>query len=275
MKRLLVAIILTNIIWANCSDREQANRLWQQSRNIQGIQKEQILTEAYKLCPIDEIEVDFYIYRINKKLKNEELSLDNLYKLGYELSDIRSLNDTLLSSVKSENGEEILRLDKELVEREIKLEQDSQKLQKLYAYKSTIGDKYKGIRVGEKIDVLIQFANGKDKVQSNNGANQLLQKIKASLKDNPNAKFTFIGYASSLGNAKANMSLSERRAENTKRYIERYIKIGNIRIQGKGESQLVCSKGKAIHSRNKEYSCPENSIENETASRRIEAWRLR
>ena len=275
MKKLLIPIVLTNIIWANCSSEQQAKELWQQSRDMYGMQKYQTLKKAYTLCNMDEIEIDTLLFTIDNELKDNELSLEKLNRLSKNLSEIRSLNNTLLSSVKSANGEEINRLDNKLVEREIKLETNNEKLEKLYAHKSSIGDKSKGIKVGKKIDVLIRFANGKDRVQSSRGVKRLIQEIEASLEENPNAKFTFTGYASSRGNAKrVNIPLSKRRAINTKRYIEQYIETGHVIAQGKGESKLICTKGRAKSLGNKEYHCS-NGVENETASRRIEVLRRR
>lgn len=61
-----------------------------------------------------------------------------------------------------------------------------------------------------------------------------LAKLGAFLKDNPSAKGSIEGHTDSVGNKKANMKLSQRRAESVRSYIIKHSSVDASRITAKG-----------------------------------------
>jgi len=276
MKRLILPLLLSNLLWADCSQnqRQQAQELWQQSQTMQGRQKSQILEKALETCPLSEIEVEFYLYTIEEELNQGGLSLKVLNRLKEELSNVRSMNNNLfLSDLRSRNSDKITKITNEIATIEEKVETNQEKLNQLRAYKENSGVQ-RAFGSGERLMLPLLFANGSAKVSNNNTIRALIKRIETTLKEDKNAEFSITGYASSIGGAIGNIKLSEKRANNTKRYIEKHIPKGHISTSGSGESDLICNSGYPEDIGNREYKC-RGGRENEASSRRIEVLRRR
>ncbi|CAA6825641.1 MAG: Unknown protein [uncultured Sulfurovum sp.] len=275
MKKALLPLLFSSVLFADCTvqEEERANQLWQESRTMQyGSSKYQKLKQAEGLCNFSKIQIDTNIFLIANELSEGELNIQTIRKLEKKISQLRSQNNDLYSSlnVQQENAQYLRELDNRLVE--IQISRNQGNLENLQAFQADAGNK-KGLEEGTAILVPIKFANGKDKVQGNKNIDALVRKIKYTLSHNPNAQFTITGYASSVGNATLNESLSKRRATNTMRYIEDYIPKGKIKTFGMGESDLICNSGYAKNIGDNEYQCSGGS-ENEASSRRVEVlWR--
>ncbi|HIP51510.1 MAG TPA: OmpA family protein [Campylobacterales bacterium] len=274
MKKLLISVLLSSLLLADCTfnEEQRANKLWLESRGMQqSIEKYQKLQQAKKLCNFSEIQIDTNLFLIANELGDNNLHITKIRKFEKDLSRLRSENNTLSNkaTIQQENAQYISELTDRLVEIQIGTNQG--KLEKLEAYNADDGNE-KGFGEGEIILVPIRFANGKDRVQGNKNIDSLVRKIKHTLTNNKNATFTITGYASSLGKAKANLKLSERRAINTMKYIENYIPKGKIKTFRMGESDLICNNGYAKNMGGDEYKCKGGS-ENEASSRRVEVLR--
>lgn len=275
MKKELLPLLFSSVLFANCTpqEEERASTLWQESRTMQhGISKYQKLKQAESLCNFSEIQIDINLFLIANELSEGELNIQTIRKLEKKIAQLRSQNNDLYNSihVQQENAQYLRELNNRLVE--IQISRNQGNLENLQAYQADEGNK-KGLEEGTAILVPIQFANGKDKVQGNKNIDSLVRKIKYTISHNPNAQFTITGYASSVGNATLNESLSKRRATNTMRYIEDYIPKGKIKTFGMGESDLICNRGYAKNIGANEYQCSGGS-ENEASSRRVEVlWR--
>ncbi len=275
MKKLILPLLLSQLILADCSQnqRQQAQDFWLQSQNMQGNEKTQILNNALQTCPLTKIKVDFYIDSIKNQLNKGNLTLETLNGLKKDLSISRSLNNSLFNKIKNRNNDQIIDLAYQIAKIEEKIETNQDKLNRLQAFKENSGVK-RAFGTGERLLLPLLFANGKAKVKNNRKMKNLIKRIKATLKEDKNAKFSITGYASSRGRAKMNLELSKKRAFNTQKYIERYISRGYISNSGSGESDLICNSGYPIHIGNNEYKC-KNGTENEASSRRIEIFRRR
>jgi len=274
MKKLLIPVLLSSLLLADCTiEKEQhANKLWLESRGMQqSMEKYQKLQQAKKLCNFSEIQIDTNLFLIANELADNNLHITKIRELEKDLSRLRSENNVLFNkaTIQQENAQYISELTDRLVEIQIMTNQG--KLEKLEAYNADDGNK-KGFEEGEIILVPIRFANGRDRVQGNKNIDSLVRKIKHTLTNNKNATFSITGYASSVGKAKANLKLSERRAINTMRYIENYIPKGKIKTFYMGESDLICNNGYAKNIGGDEYKCKGGS-ENEASSRRVEVLR--
>jgi len=273
MRKLLIPIFLANLLLADCTPSQEklANELWQESQSLFGIDdKYQKLEQASDICPLAKIEIEKTLLLVESQLKGE-LSIEKIDHLNDLLKDIRLRTNELYDAIKSTYSHKISELTTKLVNIEVKIQTNAKNLSKLDEYKNN-NNPLKALGKGESLLIPIKFANGKDKVRNSKNIKFLVEKIKATLRENPNAQFTITGYASSLGKAKNNQSLSEQRANNTKSYIEKYISKGHIYSSGKGESTLICNNGYAVNIGNGEYQCTHGN-ENSASSRRIEVLR--
>lgn len=275
MKRLILPLFLTQLILADCSQnkKQEAQELWRQSHTMHGLQKSQALSKALQICSLNKIKVDFYLDAIEKQLNQGGLTIEVLNGLNIELSNVRSLNNELFDKIKNKNNVQIETLENKIALIEKKVETNQEKLNKLRAYEENSG-KGKGFGTGERLLLPVLFANGSSRVVNNRKTRDLLKRIEATLQEDKNAEFSITGYASSRGGAKGNKRLSERRAYNTKIYLEKYISKGHLYSRGKGESDLICNSGYPVDKGNKEYQC-KGGTENEASSRRIEILRRR
>ena len=275
MKKVLLPLLVSSVLFADyCTPKEEqeANRLWKESRTMDySMSKYEKLKQAGSICTSSKIEIDTNLFLLTDTLNKEKLDITTIRKLEEEISNLRSKNNHLYNNmnVQEENNQYIKELQDKLVEIQIKRNQGNK--DKLEAYKADEGIK-RGFSEGTAILVPIKFANGKDRVQGNKNIDSLVRRIKYTLSHHPNAKFTITGYASSLGKATLNKSLSERRAIHTMRYIENYIPKGKIKTFGMGESDLICNRGYAKNIGSNEYQCSGGS-ENEASSRRVEVLR--
>lgn len=269
-------MLLSHFILADCTSQQeqQAKTLWQESRTMQyGIEKYHKLQKASSLCSLDEIEIDIQIFLIQSELDGDNLSSKKLDKLDKSLSTLYSMNNFSFSSTKRENSTKIQELKDRLANIRLKVETNEQKLAQINEYLNPKG-RNKGFGKGEKIPIPIQFNNGGSRVRGNKNINYLTNRIKNTLRKNPNAKFTITGYASSKGRASVNKRISKKRAINTKAYIERSIPKGHIvKVEGKGESNLICNTGYGTNIGGNEYRCI-GGVENEASSRRVEVLRI-
>jgi len=275
MKRLILPLFLTQLILADCSQnkKQKAQELWQQSHTMHGLQKSQALSRALKICSLNKIQVDFYLDAIEKQLNQGGLTIEVLNGLNIDLSNVRSLNNEIFDKIKNKNNVQIETLENKIALIEKKVETNQEKLNKLRAYKENSG-KGKGFGTGERLLLPLLFANGSSRVVNNRKTRDLLERIEATLKEDKNAEFSITGYASSRGRAKGNKRLSEKRAYNTQKYLEKYISKGHLYSSGEGESDLICNSGYPINKGNNEYQC-KGGTENEASSRRIEILRRR
>jgi outer membrane protein OmpA-like peptidoglycan-associated protein len=277
MKRLIIPILLTNLLLADCTPKQeqQAKKLWQESRAMQGEAKFAKLKRAMGICGMDRIDVDAYIYIIDKKLKGSDLSIEMLESLSNKIDEIRSINNNIQThgeTFKHTNSQTIERLSHRLAEIKIKVETNQKRLARLNEFQNPTVEQIKSPKRGESIPILIRFAHNEATVQNSPNINTLAQAINEMLLENPNAKFIITGYASARGDAHYNQMLSERRANSVKRYIEQkypHAK-GHIDPFGKGESDLICNGGFGEDTTGSgEYQCVGGS-ENESSSRRVE-----
>lgn len=274
MKKLILPIVLTNLLLADCSPNQKqiATNLWQESQTMESSQRLETVKKAIETCSLSKIRVDFYLLGIEDQLENGEVTLDTLTQMKKDISEILSINNSLfISHVRNKNDSWIDRLSSQIANIEEKIETNQEKLNKLQAYKDNSGVK-RAFGTGEKLMLPILFANGKSYVGNNNKTKNLLERIEQTIREDKNAKFTITGYASSRGGARGNKNLSEKRANNTKRYLEKYISKGHIDAKGKGESDLICNGGFAINSGRGEFKC-NYGTEHESSSRRIEILR--
>ena len=275
MKRLILPLLLTQLILADCSQnkKQKAQELWQQSHTMHGLQKSQALSRALKICSLNKIQVDFYLDAIEKQLNQGGLTIEVLNGLNIDLSNVRSLNNEIFDKIKNKNNVQIETLENKIALIEKKVETNQEKLNKLRAYEENSG-KGKGFGTGERLLLPVLFANGSSRVVNNRKTRDLLKRIEATLKEDKNAEFSITGYASSRGRAKGNKRLSEKRAYNTQKYLEKYISRGHLYSSGEGESDLICNSGYPVKKGNNEYQC-KGGTENEASSRRIEILRRR
>ena len=270
MKKTLLPLLLSSLLFADCMPHEEqeANQLWKQSRDMQhSIQKFQQLQQAKRLCSTNAIKVDIQLFMIANELADQISSIKTIRKLQKLIDEARSQNIMILNGkIQSQNAQNIKELQDRLVE--IQLNRNQGQLDKLQAYDANSGTD-KALGNGEEVLIPIRFANGKDQVIGNKNIDTLVRRIKHTLTTNKHAEFTITGYASSVGKASSNQGLSERRGNNTKRYIEQYIPKGKIITFGEGESDLICNNGGyAKNMGGEEYKCQGGS-ENEASSRRI------
>lgn len=97
----------------------------------------------------------------------------------------------------------------------------------------------------------ILFASGSDKIQGSSYS--ILDEIVAVLETDASS-FLIIGHTDSDGNANANLTLSQKRAESVKNYlVSKGIATSRLRTDGKGQSQPIASndtvEGKAQNRR--------------------------
>ncbi len=276
MKRLILPLLLSQAILADCSQnqREQAQGLWQQSQTMQGVQKSQALSNALQTCPLSQIKVDFYLDAIENQLNQGELTLETLNALKKDLSDALSINNNLsIRNIRNRNNTQIQILTDEIASIENKIQTNQEELKKLQEYKDNNGIK-RAFGSGERLMLPVLFSNGSSRVGNNRKIRNLIERMEATLKEDKNAEFSITGYASSRGRARGNKKLSEKRAYNTQKYLEKYITRGHISTSGSGESDLICNGGYPVNKGNNEYQC-KYGTENEASSRRIEIFRRR
>ena len=277
MQKLLIPILLTPLLWADCSpnQKQQAQTLWKESQNMQGNQKLKTLQKALQSCSLSKIMVDLSIADIENRLEQDNLSLELLENLDRDIAEIRSRNESLfLNNLRDKNAYKISALTNKVALIEEKIQTNQEELKKLRAYRENSGEG-KGFGSGERLLLPVLFANGKSTVRGSSNIKSLISRIKATLKEDKNAQFSITGYASSIGRASSNMKLSKKRARNLKNYLERYIPQGHIDPHGKGESNLICNHNAyPIALGHGEYCCT-NGTENEASSRRVEILRRR
>ena len=282
MKKLLIPMLLSSLLLADCTfnAEQKANALWQESRSIHGVDKFTKIKEALGHCSMKKIEVDAYLYIINKNLNGNDLSLEKLNGIEEKIVEVRSMNNNLSTSSKvsfqANNTQVLDQLNQKLVNIKIKIETNQERLSALKEFQNPSVEQIKGAKRGESIPILITFSHNQDKVTQSQNIKNLAQAIDEMLREDANAKFTITGYASARGTAKHNKGLSERRAANVQRYIERQYPHtkGYISPHGKGETVLICNEGFSEDTNgNGEYSCIGNGQENESSSRRVEVMK--
>ena len=282
MKKLLIPVLLSSLLLADCTlEKEQkANKLWLESRGMQGVEKYSKIINALEHCSMKKIEVDAYLYIIKKNLNDDNLSLEKLNKIEEKIIEIRSMNNNLSTSSKvsfqETNSQLLNELNQKLVNIKIKIETNQEKLSALKEFQNPSVEQIKGAKIGESIPILIKFSHNNDKVTYSQSIKNLAQAIDEMLTEDSSAKFTITGYASARGTAEYNRGLSERRAANVLSYIEKkYPQTkGHITSYGKGESVLICNEGFSEDTRGDgEYSCVGNGEENESSSRRVEVMK--
>jgi len=280
MKRLLIPIVLSQMLLADCTlqEEDKANRLWKESRNMQyGEKKFTKIKEALGICSMKKIEIDAYIYIINKNLNSTDLSLEKLNDIEEKITEVRSMNNNLLTNVnvnfKDNNSKILNQLNEKLVDLKIKFETNKKKLSVLNSFKDlSVEDIKKEAKRGESISIIINFSNNISSVKESQNINNLAKAIYEILKEDSNSEFTITGYASSKGEHTYNQKLSEKRAYNVSRYIQKKYQNtnGHIKTYGKGESVLICNNGYSEDSDGDgEYVCI-GGTENESSSRRVE-----
>jgi outer membrane protein OmpA-like peptidoglycan-associated protein len=278
MKKLLIPVLLSSLLLADCTPEQEqkANTLWQESRSMHGAEKLIKIKEALGHCSMKKIELDAYLYLINKNLNSDNLSLETLNSIEDKIIEVRSMNNNLSTSSKvsfQENNTQVLdQLNQKLVNIKVKIETNQEKLSQLKEFQNPSVEQIKGAKRGESIPILIKFSHNNDKITHSQNIKNLAQAIDEMLREDSSSRFTITGYASARGTAKHNQGLSERRATNVVSYIERkYPQTkGHMQSNGKGERVLICNEGFSEDTRGDgEYSCP-NGQENESSSRRVE-----
>ncbi len=275
MIKISISLFLTTVILlSNCTEEQEvtATKLWKESQSLFSKAKISRLKEAKRACGLPQIELDANIYIIDKILNKNGLSLKMVNKLVEKIDKLRSLNNNSHYIYKNDYAGKLDNLTKRLVVLKVKFETNKKKLYLLNSYlNSNKNDIKKGFSDGKSVPISINFENNQDSVIQNKNINILASAINDIIYKNRDSKFTITGYTSAKGDSSYNKKLSERRAVNTKKYIEnRYpITMGHILTFGVGESDLICDNSFSEEINNGEYQCL-NGDENEISSRRVE-----
>jgi len=223
MKKLIIPILLTNLILAECTPQQkrEAEMFWKQSTHKDSNPKEKlkILNKAYEKCPsIEKIIVDRYItfvYTLPKKDRESKEIRDNLYDIAMRNQEL----DVSINHIKN-----------------------NQKKINILLGKSFDGTLRAVEEAGGVYRADIRFDYNSAVLKKSNLVTKVIDKISSEIEKNPNAIFGLEGGASSEGSASYNKKLSKRRADALKKEILKqnpnFDK--NINTSGVGERTLVC-----------------------------------
>ena len=198
MKKLIIPILLTNLLLADCTPRQtqEAEMFWKQSIHQESnpTQKLKTLESAYKKCPLDKVAVDRYIAYVftlsASDRKNSEI-VESLHQ-------VEMRNQDLDVSIEHINN-------------------NQKKINTLLG-RSTEGTLKAVEEVGGVYRADIPFGKN-SAILKGNLATKVINKISSEIEKNPNATFGLEGGASSEGSADYNKGLSKRRAEALKSAI--------------------------------------------------------
>ena len=225
MKRLIIPILLTNLLLADCTSKQkrEAEMFWRQSIHQESNPQEKFKTleTAYNRCPLAKIEVDkdiAYLYTLSPKERKSAKNRKKLYNAEMKNQDLDVSINHITNNQKKIN--------------------------------SLLGRDTEGtLKAVEKIEGIyradITFGYNSSKLKSSRVLTQVIDKISSEISKNSNAIFGLEGGASSEGSASYNITLSKKRAEALKSAIlKQYPIFGtNIKIYANGEKEIICKGG--------------------------------
>ena len=247
MKKILLPLLFSSVLFANCTTEQEqrADKLWRDSIHQESNlnQKLSTLNQAFKICDLDRIYVDQQIILAQAgELTNEEIK---------KLDTHNSQLTTIPQEHKDNNAKKL----NELLG--IRFDNTLRAVEK-------IGGEYRTDITFEVNRSNLYSKNSHSTIQ------KIIDKISEEVQKDKNALFKLEGGASSEGTPQANKKLSKRRSEALKRAILKqfpnYAK--NIKTHANGESELVC-EGDFIPEKDEtgNYSCI--TKEDRDASRRV------
>jgi len=256
MKRLIIPILLTNLLLADCTPKQkrEAEMFWRQSIHQESNPQEKFKTleTAYNRCPLAKIAVDRYIAY--------------LYTLPPQKRENPKIRE-MLSKVEMKNQD---------LDVSINHITNNQKKIDFLLGRDTEGT----LKAVEKIEGIyradITFGYNSSKLKSSRVLTQVIDKISSEISKNSNAIFGLEGGASSEGSASYNITLSKKRAEALKSAIlKQYPIFGtNIKSYANGEKEIICKGGFAPEiDSSGESRC--STTEDKEASRRVTIKRER
>jgi len=280
MKKTILTLLCSTLVYANCTPEEvqEALSTWRQAIHQDATQKYQTLTRAQSQCPtLEVIEIDKLILEAKqhptlellKKVKN----LNNNMRVPEEerphkWNNARQIDQLWLAYYESRSQEKSLSSD-EKASLKIKLTHLNNRAFRKYGMKAMT-------RIGGTYRADLLFDKDKHAIKNQALAKEINDVIVTEIQRNDNALFGLVGGASSGGTTMYNKKLSMQRATALQKVILQahpgYNK--NIKIFGKGESQLVCEGGFLPEKNTQgEYQCI--TKENKEKSRRVTIRRIR
>jgi len=283
MKRTLLPLLLSSVLFANCTPEQEseAMKIWKESIHKESRTKLKLLDQAKRVCPLEVIDVDMKII--------EATNAPTLAQLKYlkNANNLLSL-DAEYQAHKYNNGKQIDQLFLDYFTRE----------KEELKHKKGIFDTHKNDILNQRIKILKGQTSGNTlkaigKLGGTYRADLLFDKAQYTIKDytltqkiidaiheevqkDSNALFGLEGGASSEGSSSFNKRLSDNRAKALEKEILKaypnYKK--NIKTFAMGESELVCEGG-LLPEKNPqgEYECL--TQENREKSRRVSIRRVR
>ena len=277
MKKLLIPIFLSSLLFADCSI---AKRIWQQSIHKSEAKKLKLLNQALSICPHLEVAYVDKLLIEAKKHPTEEILMDiknkaNHLTLPAEFSthkwNIEQENSQLFldyfrdkkTKIKTKKGfltEDLNFLDKQIKSLET----------------SPVAGVKAVTKIGGTYKANLLFDKDKFKIKNHTLAQEIIDVIHQEVENDSTALFGLEGGASSEGSTAHNKELSKNRGDELANAIlKKYpsYKV-NIKVFAMGESQLVCEKGLLPERNSKgEYECI--TKEDREKSRKVTIRRLR